>query len=102
MLTEFDVRNELSEIDGSDAHPIRKARQLIAVANRVRRQAYRLTEGARILSRDGNDEQAERLNLRKLRMHDLAHEILAHARTHLASSQRSAAQPETHAVRYVS
>lgn len=96
MLTEFDVRNEMDAISRAEIHPVRKASRLIEISRALRSQVRRLSQGARILSRDTKDEEADRMERTVLRLANLNCEVLDFARRLLARAQ----QPELNLDRY--
>ncbi len=87
MLTVFDVRRQLAEIERLSLHPMRKARKLLAIARLVRREARKLGHGVAILSRDCMDDQAERLRKAMQRLADLNREVMDRARQVLADAR---------------
>ncbi|GEM_PF-4570594 len=89
MLTVFEVRNEVSEIARSDWHPIRKARRLIQVSRDIRRHADQMGMGAKMLSRDTLDDEADRMERRVLRLARLNSEVLDLARRVLARHKKA-------------
>lgn len=79
MVAEFDIRQEMAEIEATSLTPQQKARSLLRLARRVRDAAQKLAEGAAHLVQDDMPEQAMRLRQAMSRLVDLASEIRAKA-----------------------
>lgn len=91
MLNEYDVRREISEIERSEANPLRKARCLVAIARNLTKNAGRLGHGVSILSRDGMDDEAGRLQRTAQRLSSLNREVMDRARLILAQAKKAKA-----------
>ncbi|MCW5946060.1 MAG: hypothetical protein KIT74_03435 [Fimbriimonadales bacterium] len=91
MLTEFDVRREVSAIERAAMHPLRKVRRLVRIARQARREARMLRQGAEILSQDCMDEEAGRLRRAIQKLIDLNREVMDRARRILSGDNASSA-----------
>ncbi len=94
MLNEYDVRQEISQIERSEANPIRKARNLVAIARQLSKNAGRLGDGVSILSNDGMDDEAGRLQRTARRLNCLNSEVMDRARLILAQAKLAKAGNE--------
>lgn len=88
MLTEFDVRREVSLIERAAMHPMRKVRHLVRLARQARRDARMLKHGADLLAQDCMDEEAGRMRNAIQKLLDLQREVLDRARK-ILSGQKS-------------
>lgn len=89
MVTEFDVRRQVDEIDRSAMHPIRKARKLLLIARRIRKSVRKFAQGVSILANDCMDEEAERMKTAMQRMRDLGNEVRERARNLLSHAREA-------------
>ena len=75
MLTEYDIRRRMTEIERSSIHPLRKARKLLAMARKVRMDVRKISHCVAILSRDCMEEQADRMRKAMQRLVRLNREV---------------------------
>ncbi len=94
MLTEFDVRREMSAIERAAMHPLRKARRLVNIARQARREARMLRQGAEILAQDCKDEEAGRVRRAVQKLLDLNREVMDRARRILSGTDDRSSGPD--------
>lgn len=94
MVNEYDVRQEMEQIDRSRIHPIRKARKLLLLTRRVRRAAKKFERGIEILVRDCMDDEAARLQDACDRLVNLGREVREVATRTLASAREATARSQ--------
>ncbi len=89
MVTEFDVRQQMNEIERSAMHPMRKARRFLILTRNVRSAVRKFQHGVDILARVCMDDEANRLQNSSERLVDLAREVKDKARLTLARARES-------------
>jgi hypothetical protein len=94
MVNEFDVRQEMEQIDKSRMHPIRKARRLLLLTRKVRRAAKKFERGIEIMVRDCMDEEAARMQQTCDRLVELGREVRDVATRTLASARMDQARSQ--------
>lgn len=67
MVSEFDVREELRQIEEQPMQPAAKARLLLGVSRRLKAQLRQLRGGHTILARDQNTEDTDDVAADRLR-----------------------------------
>ncbi len=87
MVNEYDVRQEMEQIDRSRIHPIRKARKLLLLTRRVRGAAKKFERGIEILVRDCMDDEAARMQAACDRLVALGREVRDVATRTLAAAR---------------
>lgn len=90
MLTEFEVRREVSLIECAAVHPMRKVRHLVRLARQARRDVRVLKQGAELLAQDCMDEEAGRMRKAIQKLLDLQREVLDRARRILSGQKTEA------------
>ena len=89
MVNEYDVRQEMRQIQDARIHPIRKARKLLLLTRKVRRAAKKFERGIEIMVRDCMDDEAARMQATCDRMLELGRELREVARRTLAAARDS-------------
>ena len=87
MVNEFDVRQEMEQIEKSRMHPIRKARRLLLLTRKVRRAARKFERGIEIMIRDCMDDEAARMQQTCDRLVALGREVREVASRTLAAAR---------------
>ena len=83
MVTEFEIRRELSAIDSAALDSLSKARRLLRLAKRVQDGALTLAHLSLRKLQEGDGEAAARFRAAARRLVDLHEEIRVNARTTL-------------------
>jgi hypothetical protein len=89
MVNEFDVRQEMKQIQDARIHPIRKARKLLLLTRNVRRAARKFERGIEIMLMDCMDDEAARMQATCDRMIALGRELREVATRTLAAARDS-------------
>jgi hypothetical protein len=87
MVNEYDVRNELKQIEQARMHPIRKARKLLLLTRKVRRAARKFERGIAIMVQSCMDDEAARLQASCDRLLALGREVREVATRTLAAAR---------------
>jgi hypothetical protein len=94
MVNEYDVRQEMEQIEKARMHPIRKARRLLLLTRKVRRAARKFERGIEIMVRDCMDDEAARMQDACDRLVALGREVREVATRTLAAARNGEARTQ--------